>query len=68
MKITKDDLFCDIAERTPAAIAIFMMYGIRAAQTPLENHTIEDVAACFGVNLDSLLKTLNQFVNSYGKA
>jgi len=61
MKITKDTLISDILKINPKATEILMRYGMGCLGCPsAQMETLEQAAAVHGMNVDEILKELNE--------
>lgn len=59
--ITKDTLVADIPEINPAALDVLWNLGMGCIHCIMANHeTLEEAAAVHGLDLDQLLKDLNE--------
>jgi hybrid cluster-associated redox disulfide protein len=60
-KVTKDMMICDILDVQPHLEEIFISHGMNCVGCPGSNlETLEEAAAGHGVNLEKLLKEVNE--------
>ena len=64
MEIVKEMRISDVLEIAPQTAEIFMGFGMSCFACPMgEGETIEEAAMVHGIDLEELLKMLNQIVN-----
>lgn len=63
MKITKDMIIGDLVRDYPQAIPVLMSYGMGCVGCPsAQAESIEDAAQVHGMDIDALIKALNEAV------
>ena len=63
MKITKDMRFAEVIEKHPETIDVFLKYGLHCIGCPVgAMETIEQGAKAHGINVEKLLKDLNDVI------
>ncbi len=64
MEINKDMRIADVLEISPETAEIFMGFGMHCFACPMGSmETLEEAAAVHGIDLNELLKKLNDFIN-----
>lgn len=67
-KITKDLLIADVLKIDRGTAPIFMKHGLFCLGCPSASmESIEDAAAVHGLNVDILIKDLNEYLESLDK-
>lgn len=68
MKITKKTLFCEVLNKYPESIKIFLKYGMHCVMCPAaSSETIEQGALAHGVDPEKLVKELNKAIKKKKK-
>ncbi|MFZ5968280.1 MAG: DUF1858 domain-containing protein [Bacillota bacterium] len=67
-KITKDMIIADVLRMDRATAPIFMKHGLHCLGCPASSmESIEDAANVHGLNLDLLMKDLNDYLENKGE-
>jgi len=63
--ITKENFIAETLEKYPETISVFQKYEMNCINCPMAGpETIEQAAQVHGIDLDSLIKELNQAISN----